>query len=201
MGAVPCRNMDGRDDPGLQLTLGGRQPRRWMFTFAIGVVAIAALVLAKPWGDRPAITENVPSGSAAMAVATTPVTELPVGQSVWLLDFDRSGLSPLVCLSGERVGCRSEAQLGSAIRFDNDQIVGDTGVAGGCDHFSGSLEFQEVDSISITIPVYESRCYETGADREIRDRLNGASRWHLEDQVLTLWDSNGTELLVYSSAN
>jgi hypothetical protein len=123
-----------------------------------------------------------------------------------LLDFDRSGLSPVVCMGWEASICPSEGQLASSLQLRAGQsISGGTGVGGGCDQFTGSVDHwdNELGLVTITIPTYESRCYDTGVDREIRDRLNRATRWHVslgptpETRFLVFLDSYGTQILVY----
>ena len=177
-----------------------------MAAFAIGVLTTVTLVVAKPW-DGPGVARALPTpvGLAPTASpSTTQGTPQPVvwspmeDRQAWLLDFDRSGLSAFVCLAWEGTSCESEGHLGSSIRFKGDQVVGGTGDGGGCDQFTGSVEVEEdLGLIAIRIPTYESRCYDTGVDREIRDRLNRVASWHFEDRLLILVDSDETQLLVY----
>ena len=205
--------MDRQHDPGVELSPVSRPRSRWLAVFAISAIATVALVIAKPWGGlvvgeaRPSPAALVLIGPAATARPTPqPVTgSSPDGQA-WFLDFDRSGISPVVCMGWEGSICPSEGQLASSIQFrDGQMISGGTGVGGGCDQFTGSLDVwdQELGLVSIIIPTYESRCYDTGVDREIRDRLNRAFRWHLalgptpEKPFLVFLDPDGTELLVY----
>jgi len=204
--------MDPGIDPGVPLTRVNRPPSQWLAVVAVGVIAAVTLAFVKPWEDPAAratssLAAVAPSAAVASTLAPTPqpIVWSPLDRHAWLLDFERSGLSPIVCLGYDGTTCESEGALGSSIRFQDDRVSGGTGVGGGCDQFSGSLEHPDHDpgSIRITIPSYESRCYDTGVDREIRDRLNRVARWDPmvdgteNEPLLILLDVDGNQVLVY----
>ena len=196
-------------NPDVRLICVGRRQGRWLPILAIGVVATAAIAFAKPW-DGPAVVTTLPSANAPSLPAPTPrTTSSPsatvpfIGGQAWLLDFDRSGLSSIVCMGFAGSRCESRGRLGSSIRFEGDQIVGGTGVGGGCDLFTGHTDLRKLGLgfVVITIPSNASRCYDTGVDQTIRDRLNRVIYWHLQDRLLILLDSDETELLVYGPSS
>jgi hypothetical protein len=204
--------VDHQPDPEVHLTPVGRRQNRWLAVFALAALAIVALAIAKPW-DSPTTVAALPSpaaiapsapGTSAPAptfrTTTLPISTRPMmGGTAWLLDFDRSGLSPFVCLKLEGSRCQSRGRLGSSIEFIDDQILGGTGLGGGCDQFTGTVNLrkQGLGYITIAVPTHESRCYDTGVDRTIRERLNRVASWHFDSELLILLDTDETQLLVY----
>jgi hypothetical protein len=95
--------------------------------------------------------------------------------------------------------CRNVAHLASSLEIRDDQVFVNTGVGGGCDVFTGAADLrkQSLGLITLDVPTYAGRCWDTGVDRTIRDRLNRVAAWRIDDGLLSLLDSTESLLLVY----
>jgi hypothetical protein len=169
----------------------GRIAEFW-FDIPIDLFGMTIVIRYETW-DEPAPTP-------APQVTASPAAQAPLtAAQAWSLDFDRSGLSPVVCLGFEGSTCTNHGELGSSLKFKGQRVEGNTGVGGGCDEFTGTFkaDAKYTGSLAVTIPTYPSRCWDTGADLEIRNRLNHAASYTVANGLLTVLDADGLRLLVY----
>lgn len=190
--------------------------RRRALVGAAAVGVLLAVATLKPWeGPVSSVAVDAPPGSQSVpslagVLVTPPAATLPAGPTPsptdsgavtlaaggWLLDFKRSGIPSLVCLNRDGQRCLTTGELASGLQFRGGNVSGGTGVGGGCDDFAGTDEL-DGSSLRISVPTYQSRCYDTGADLSIRLRLDHVARFAVANGTLTLLDAAKKVLLVY----